>query len=126
MVIVMGKMKELKLDENYYGILDHNGKIQVAKHDKEQTVTGIYENEIAVKGVGKKYLCQIHKDLKDSICFLEAGDTAFVKFRKGVAWLVGFQKRPTPPEDIVIEGDATLLEYFQEQKRLSVRGGGIE
>ena len=123
----MGKMKELALDENYYGILDHNGKIQVAKHDVEQTVTGIYNDEIAVKGVGKKYLCQIHKGLKDNICFLEAGDTAFVKFKKGVAWLVGFQKRPKIDDEIVLEGDATLLEYFQQQKQVqNVYGGGIE
>ena len=63
----MGKMKQLDnaFKENYHGILSHDGKIQVAKADVEQTVTGIYKNEVAVKGVGKKYLCQIHKDLKD-------------------------------------------------------------
>ena len=123
----MGKMKQLDnaFKENYHGILSHDGKIQVAKADVEQTVTGIYKNEVAVKGVGKKYLCQIHKDLKDQIEFLSVGDTAFVKFRKGTAYIVGFQKKPKVDESIVIEGDATLLEYFQQQKKLQMGNGGL-
>lgn len=121
----MGKVKELdnQFKDNYHGVLDHNGTIKVAGYDVEQTVIKILKNEIVVRGVGKKYICQIHKNLKDTICFMDAGDIAFVKFRKGVAWIVGFQKTPKPNEEIVIEGDVTLLEYFQEQKKLQTMGG---
>ena len=57
---------------------------------------------------------------------MEENDIAYVKFQKGTPYLVGFRKRPIPDESIVIEGDATLLDYFQEQKRLSMGGGGLE
>lgn len=123
----MGRVKELDnaFTSNYHGILDHKGCIKVAGYDAEQTVTKILKDKIEVKGIGKKYQTEIHKNLKDSICFLEIGDTAFVKFRKGTAYLVGFQKKQVVDEDIVIEGDSTLLEYFQEQKRLSMDRGGL-
>ena len=124
----MGKMKQLdnQFKNNYHGVLDHTGTIKVAGYDVEQTVIKILKNEIVVRGVGKKYLCQIHKDLKDQIEFLSVGDTAFVKFRKGTAYIVGFQKTPKPDTEIVIEGDATLLEYFQQQKKLqNVCKGGL-
>lgn len=122
----MGRTKELDnaFKGNYHGILDHNGCIKVAGYDAEQTVMKILKNEIIVRGIGKKYICQIHKDLKDQIEFLDVGDTAFIKFRKGTAWMVGFQKTPKPNEEIVIEGDATLLEYFQEQEKLQIMGRG--
>ena len=124
----MGRVKETgnAFKGNYHGILDHSGKILVAKYDVEQQVTGIVKGDVFVRGVGKKYQCQIHKNLQDSICFLDVGDTAFIKFKKGVAWLVGFQKKPAVDENIVIDGDYTLLQYFQEQKKLSVRGGGLK
>lgn len=124
----MGKIKNYDnaFKGNYHGILDHSGKILVAKYDVEQQVTGIVKGDVFVRGVGKKYQCQVHKNLKDQIEFLETGDTAFIKFKKGVAWLVGFQKQPKVDENIVIDGDYTLLQYFQEQKKLSVRGGGLK
>lgn len=125
----MGRIKEQSnnfLKGNYHGLLDHDGKIMVAKYDVEQTITKIFNDSVFVRGVGKKYECQIHKDLKEYRLFLDEGDIGFVKFRKGTAYLVGFQKKPKIDNDIVIEGDSTLLEYFQEQKKLFVRGGGLE
>ena len=124
----MGKVKETgnAFKGNYHGILDHIGRIQVAKADVEQTVTTITNGEIYVRGVGKKYRVTPHKDLKNQIEFLETGDLAFVKFSKGKAYLVGFQKTVKIDTDIVLEGDATLLDYFQQQKKVSLGGGGLE
>ena len=118
---------------NFHGILDHEGNIKVAGYDAENTVksieydtgkiTGVY-----CKGVGKKYFAKIHKNLLPNICYLEVEDTVFVKFRKGEAWITGFHKNHHADPEIVIEGDATLLDYFQEQEktRVHVRGGGLK
>lgn len=123
----MGRIKEQSnaFKGNYHGILDHTGRIQVAKADVEQTVTTITNGEIYVRGVGKKYQVTPHKDLQNQIEFLETGDIAFVKFQRGKAYLVGFQKTVKMDENIVLEGDATLLDYFQQQKKISMGGGGL-
>lgn len=122
----MGKVKELDnaFKSNYHGIVDHDGCIKVAKYDTLATIKYINIldgkiHDVLVKGK-KNYTCKIHKDLQDVIMFLQIGDNGFVKFRKGEAWLVGFKKsEKNSNSNLIGEGDLNLLEYFQEQKRLS-------
>ena len=128
----MGRVKEFgnAFKGNYHGILDHNGCIKVAGYDTSATIKYIniidsQINDVLVKGTKKNYICKIHKDLKSDMVFCDIGDTGFIKFLKGTAWLVGFRKskenfiKDNIDEEIVIEGDETLLHYFQEQKELS-------
>lgn len=122
----MGRVKELLLDENYHGILNHDGSIRVAKHDAIMKIIhinildGKYNDVLCYKGK-KSYVCKIHKDLLKDMDYIETGDTGFVKFRKSQGWLVGFRKskKHFVDNNIVVEGDLDLLEYFQQQKKLS-------
>ena len=124
----MGKIKEHDnaFKNNYHGILDHNGCIKVAGYDATGKIKYIrYDNDkiqdVLVKSGIKSYVAKIHKELLADMIYADVGDTAFVKFRKGKAYLTGFRKskKHFVDNNIVIEGDETLLHYFQEQKRLS-------
>ena len=125
-------MKELhnNFKENYCGVLDHQGCIKVAGYDVPATIKyiNIIDGEchdVLVKNSKKSYVAKIHKDLLENMIFCEIGDTAFIKFKQGKAWITGFRKakdkwiKNNVDEEIVIEGDYTLLQYFQEQQRLS-------
>ena len=129
----MGKVKELDnaFKSNYHGILSHDGELKVAGYNTSATIKYINRNKngdvvnVLIKGTDKNYIAEIHKDLKSNMMFCDIGDTGFIKFRRNVAWLVGFRKskehfiRDNIDEEIVIEGDADLLDYFQQQSKLS-------
>ena len=79
--------------ENYHGILTHNGEIKVAKGDVEQKILYIDDDGIIIVDGGKKaYQTIIHSKLLSLIQYATAGDTAFIKFIRGEAFIVGFRK----------------------------------
>ena len=82
-----------QFEDNYHGILTHNGEIKVAKGDVEQEILHIDDNgTVLVMGRKKAYVTQIHAKLLSSIQYAAKGDIGFVKFRRGEAYIVGFRK----------------------------------
>ena len=82
-----------QFQDNYHGILTHNGEIKVAKCDVEQTILHIDDNgTVLVKGRKKAYVTQIHAKLLSLMHYAAEGDIGFVKFRRGEAYIVGFRK----------------------------------
>ena len=97
----MGRVKETLpsfQQDNHFGILDHNGVIKVAKTEIKATVLHINKDknggviDVLVKGRKGSYVAQIHKGIKNMMLFVEKGDLAFIKWKMGKAWFVGFQK----------------------------------
>ena len=80
--------------ENYHGVLTHDGSVQVAKSKIKAKILFIDIDSVLVKSRNntKSYVAKIHKDLYPMMKFCDAGDTGNIKFRKGQAWLVGYQK----------------------------------
>ena len=82
-----------QFEDNYFGILTHNGEIKVAKGDVEQKILHIDDNgTVLVKGRKNTYPTLIHAKLLPLIQYASKGDIAFVKFRRGKAFIVGFRK----------------------------------
>ena len=82
-----------QFENNYHGILTHNGEIKVAKGDVEQVILHIDDNgTVLVKGRKKAYPTLIHAKLLSLIQYASKGDIGFVKFRRGEAFIVGFRK----------------------------------
>ena len=80
-------------DNNYHGILTHNGEVKVAKGDVEQKILNINDNgTVLVMGREKSYSTLVHVKLMPLIHYAARGDVAFVKFRRGEAFIVGFRK----------------------------------
>ncbi|MBQ2613134.1 MAG: hypothetical protein IJG19_04585 [Methanobrevibacter sp.] len=83
-----------QFEENYHGILTHNGEIKVAKGDREQEILYIDDDGIVLVDGGKKaYQTTIHSNLLNLIHYATAGDIGFVKFIRGEPFIVGFRKR---------------------------------
>lgn len=82
-----------QFEDNYHGILTHNGEIKVAKCDVEQTILHVDDNvTVLVMGREKSYPTIIHVKLLPLIHYAAKGDIGFVKFRRGEAFIVGFRK----------------------------------
>ena len=82
-----------QFQENYHGILTHNGEIKVAKGDVEQEIIYIDDDGIVLVDGGKKaYQTLIHDKLLSLIQYATPGDIGFVKFIKGESYIVGFRK----------------------------------
>ncbi|MBQ3407938.1 MAG: hypothetical protein IJH12_01885 [Clostridia bacterium] len=79
--------------DNTDGILTHSGEIKVAKSNVEQKILDISdEGSVLVKGRTKSYHALVHVELLPLIQYAEKGDTGFIKFRNGEAFIVGFRK----------------------------------
>lgn len=82
-----------QFENNYNGILTHKGEIKVAKGDVEQEILHIDDNgTVLVMDREESYSTLIHVKLLPLIHYAAKGDVAFVKFRKGEAFIVGFRK----------------------------------
>lgn len=82
-----------QFEDNYHGILTHNGEIKVAKGDVEQVILHIDDNgTVLVRGRKKAYPTLVHAKLLSLIHYADKGDIGFVKFRRGEAFIVGFRK----------------------------------
>ena len=97
----MGRVKETLpsfQDGNHFGILDHNGVIKVAKTEIRANILHINKDknggviDVLVKGKKGSYVAKIHKGIKNMMIFVDVGDCAFIKWKRGKAWFVGFQK----------------------------------
>ncbi len=96
----MGKVKEFfSFDNNYHGVLNHDGTVKVAKTEIIQPILHINRDKqgnvinVLVKGRKKSYVAKIHKGMKGFMHFVDEEDCAFIKFQRGQAWMVGFQKK---------------------------------
>lgn len=96
----MGRIKETLFHENFDGILSHKGTLKVAKSEIIQPILNIDKRNVLVKGKKNSYVAEIHKDLYTFMIFVEEGDFAFIKWRRGKAWMVGFQKKKSYNENI--------------------------
>lgn len=81
-----------QFEDNFYGILTHDGEIKVAKGGVEQKILHIDEGSVLVRGRIKAYSTLIHAELLPLIQYAERGDTGFIKFKQGEAFIVGFRK----------------------------------
>ena len=82
-----------QFEDNYHGILTHNGEIKVAKGDVEQVILHIDDNgTVLVMGREKAYVAQIHAKLLSLMHYASKGDIGLIKFRRGEAFIVGFRK----------------------------------
>ena len=98
----MGRVKEQLpsfQDGNHFGVLDHTGAIKVAKTEIKQTILHINKDknggviDVLVKGRKGSYPAKIHKGIRNMMLFVDVGDCAFIKWKNGNAWFVGFQKK---------------------------------
>ena len=79
--------------ENTDGILTHSGEIKVAKGGVKQKILDIGEHgSVLVRGRKNAYLALIHVKLQPLIQYAEKGDTGFIRFKNGEAFIIGFQK----------------------------------
>lgn len=82
-----------QFQENFHGILTHNGEIKVAKGDVEQEIIYIDDDGIVLVDDGKKaYQTIIHDKLLSLIHYATEGDIGLIKFIRGEAFIVGFRK----------------------------------
>ncbi|WP_295611306.1 hypothetical protein [uncultured Methanobrevibacter sp.] len=82
-----------QFEDNFCGILTHSGEIKIAKGDVEQKILYIDDDGIVLVDGGKKaYQTVIHSKLLPLIHYATAGDTGFIKFIRGEAYIVGFRK----------------------------------
>ena len=82
-----------QFENNYHGILTHNGEIKVAKGDVEQEILYIDDDGIVLVDGGKKaYQTIIHDNLLSLIQYAAEGDIGLIKFIRGEAFIVGFRK----------------------------------
>lgn len=79
--------------ENTDGILTHSGEVKVAKGGVKQKILNISDNgSVLVMGRKRAYPALIHVKLLPLIQYAKKGDIGFIKFRKGEAFIIGFQK----------------------------------
>lgn len=79
--------------ENTNGILTHSGEIRVAQGGVKQKILNINgKGKVLVLGRKKAYAVDIHAELLESIQYAEKGDTGFIKFKNGEAFIIGFKK----------------------------------
>ena len=82
-----------QFEDNFHGILTHSGEVKIAKGDVEQEILYIDDDGIVLVDGGKKaYQTLIHSKLLPLIQYATAGDTGFIKFIRGEAYIVGFRK----------------------------------
>lgn len=74
------------------GILNADGSIKVEKNfDALQEIVYLKANEVHVKNrKGNKYVAMKHAKL--DLTFAEIGDTAFITFKHGKQYCIGFRK----------------------------------
>lgn len=89
-------MQNNPFNENYHGILTHDGWVKVAKFNitaKVLNVNPAGKNVLISAKKGKKsYVCNFHKNLMGDIKFLEKGDTVGIKWNCGKPYVVGYRK----------------------------------
>ena len=82
-----------QFEDNFHGILTHSGEVKIAKGDVEQEILYLDDDGIVLVDGGKKaYQTLIHSKLLPLIQYATAGDTGFIKFIRGEAYIVGFRK----------------------------------
>ena len=124
----MGRIKERSInfqDENYFGILMHDGSFKVAKTNLKQKILHINKDNrgkilnVLVQGRKNSYVTSIHKRIYNMMEFVEEGDCAYIKWRNGKPWFVGFQKRKAYDNEklqnqfLLENGDCNWQEFLE-------------
>ena len=79
--------------KNTDGILTHSGEIRVAEGGVKQKILNISDQEsVLVRGRQRAYPVSIHAELLPLIQYAEKGDTGFIRFKNGEAFIIGFKK----------------------------------
>ena len=79
--------------ENTEGILTHSGEIKVAKGGVKQKILDISDHgSVMVRGRKRAYHALVHVKLLPLIQYASKGDTGFIRFKNGEAFIIGFQK----------------------------------
>lgn len=105
-------------DENYNGVLTHQGTVKVAKTKIYGKILDISNRNVLMRGRLGSYVAEIHKDLYPFIDYIEAGDTGYIKWRNGKAWFVGFKKsnatksEPKPTDDAPVSENMNWTMFF--------------
>lgn len=81
-----------QFEDNFHGILTHNGEIKIAKGDVEQEIPYIDDDGIVLVDGGKPYQTIIHEKLLSLIQYATERDISLIKFIRGEAFIVGFRK----------------------------------
>ena len=111
----MGRIKEQDnlFNDNYNGVLNHDGSILVAKTTVKQKILNISKRSVLVQGRRNSYPAEIHKDMYSFMDFVEEGDMAYIKFRNGKAWFVGFQKNKSVKNNVSIDTSESLTNFME-------------
>lgn len=84
-------------NENYNGILTHNGWVKVAKFNITAKILNVNPEGKNIQVKGKKgkgsYICDVHKNLIGDIKFLDVDDTVGIKWNMGKPYVVGYRKK---------------------------------
>lgn len=96
--------------ENYHGVLTHDGSVKVAKSNITAKILDINGRTVLVKNKQGSYPCEIHKDMYPLMRYVEKGDTAFVKWRNGKSWFIGYQKKNADKTENKPTGDKPVSE----------------
>jgi hypothetical protein len=129
----MGRVKEQLpafQNGNHFGVLDHTGAIKVAKTEIKQTILHINKDkngkiiDVLVKGNKGSYPAKIHQGIRNMMLFVDVGDCAFIKWKTGQAWFVGFQKKKAYKQEKI--QDKYILENGDMDWDAFFRGVDVE
>ena len=96
--------------ENYSGILTHEGTIKVAKTEITARILHISDKTVLVRGTKPHgYHAEIHRDMYPLMRYVETGDTAFIKWKSGTPWFVGFKKNKNSNRNVIENLDSYFI-----------------
>lgn len=111
--------------ENFHGVLDHEGWIKVAKFNIRARIKNIQGNgKIQVRGnTGKgSYLCDVHKNLRKDIKFMDINDFVGIKWNMGRPYIVAYRKAaakdsvPAPTGDGAVSENMDWIDFFSKME----------
>ena len=115
-------MNRAVFNENYHGILTHDGWVKVAKFNITAKILNIQSNsKIQVRGnTGKgSYLCDVHKNLKKDVKFMDIDDLVGIRWNCGNPYIVGYKKstaqeiEPAPTGDMAVSENMDWITFFK-------------
>lgn len=105
-------MSQALFKENYHGVLSHDGWVRVAKFKITGKILNISNKGLVqVSAKSKKsYVCDVHKNLKKDVKFMNVGDIVGVKWNCGRPYIVGYKKSTAKDVEYKPTGDEAISE----------------
>lgn len=98
-------------NENYHGVLCHDGWIKVAKFKVASEILNITGKRIQVKTNGNRsIICNVHKNLLKDIRYMDVGDTVGIKWNCGRPYIVAYRKASAQESSENNTGDGPVSE----------------